>query len=478
VAGLALAAVGVDAFDAAVQMAQPPYWLRFQIDFRVLLYLAATAVGAAVLFGLAPALHLSSTSQHDTLKDGGRGNVGNRRGNRFGNGLVVAELALTIILLCGAGLMLRSFLALYTLDPGFQVDGLMRMRLQLPPDKYPTAEARTRFFMQLMPLIEAIPGVAGSTLTSTPPPLDDEAWRVEIDGRPPMDDERRPSIGTVTVSPSYFDVLGVTIARGREFSSADGTPGAETAIISQAMAERHFPNEDPIGRQLRFVPREDEPNNPPQPWRTIVGVAAPFMQGSTEEAFRSSVIYLPFRQQPPRTASLIIRSALPPNQVMAAVRGAVETIDRDQPVFAVDTIASVIAFERLFHSLFGSVFGILAAIATTLSAVGVYSVMAYAVTQRTQEIGVRMAVGAQRHHVSWLFLKRALAQVAIALAIGLPGALALGQIVRFQLVNIEPSDPVTIVSISLAVIVVALASCVIPVRSAARVDPVIALRGD
>ena len=476
--GLALAIVGVDAFGAVVEMSQPPYWVRFTIDLRVLFYIAATCVVAAVLFGLAPALHVSAASQHETLKDGGRGHVGNRRGNRFGSGLVVAELALTIILLCGAGLMLRSFVTLYTLDPRFQVDGLMRMRMQLPPAKYPTPEARAQFFNQLQPRIEALAGITGSALTTGVPPLTEGEWRFEIDGRPPVDAERQPFVETVTVTPSYFDVLGVPMARGRGFSATDGAPGSETAIISQVMADRHFSGEDPIGRRIRFAPRGTGADEPAQPWRTIVGVSSPFMQGSTDEAFRSSVVYLPFRQQPPRTASLIIRSALPPNDVMAAVRSAVQSIDSDQPVFTIETLTKVIEFERLFHSLFASVFGILAAIAMTLSAVGIYSVMAYAVTQRTQEIGVRMAVGAQRHHVSWLFLKRCLVQLALGLAIGLPGALALGQIVSFQLVDIEPSDPITMVSISLAVVAVAMASCVIPVRNAARVDPVIALRSE
>lgn len=476
--GLALAIVGVDAFGAVVEMSQPPYWVRFTIDLRVLFYIAATCVVAAVLFGLAPALHASAGSQHETLKDGGRGHVGNRRGNRFGSGLVVTELALTIILLCGAGLMLRSFVTLYTLDPRFQVDGLMRMRMQLPPAKYPTPDSRAQFFNQLQPRIEALAGITGSAFTTGVPPLTEGEWRFEIDGRPPVDAERQPLVETVTVTPSYFDVLGVPMARGRAFSATDGASGSETAIISQVMADRHFSGEDPIGRRIKFAPRGTGPDEPAQPWRTIVGVSSPFMQGSTDEAFRSSVVYLPFRQQPPRTASLIIRSALPPNDVMAAVRSAVQSIDSDQPVFTIETLTKVIEFERLFHSLFASVFGILAAIAMTLSAVGIYSVMAYAVTQRTQEIGVRMAVGAQRHHVSWLFLKRCLVQLALGLAIGLPGALALGQIVSFQLVDIEPSDPITMVSISLAVVAVAMASCVIPVRNAARVDPVIALRSE
>ena len=477
IAGLVLASAGVDAFDSAVQMAQPPYWLRFTIDYRVLGYVAATCVTTGVLFGLAPALHLSRDSQHDSLKDG-RGSVGHRSAGRFGNLLVVAELALTVVLLCGAGLMLRSFVALYSLEPGFNVDGLMRMRMQLPPAKYPTAEHRAQFFEQLQSRVDAIPGILGSAVTTNVPPLDDEEWRVEIDGRPPIDDQRRPFVSTVTTTPTYFAVLGVAINRGRAFTASDGAPGSQNAIISQTMADRHFHGEDPLGRRLRFVPREDDPNVPPQPWRTIVGISAPFLQGSTDEAFRSAVVYLPFRQSTPRTSSILIRSALPPADVMAAVRHAVQAIDVDQPVFSIETVAGTLQNEQLFHRLFAAVFGLLAAIALVLSAVGVYGVMAYAVTQRTQEIGVRMAIGAQRWQVSWIFLKRCLTQLAIGLAVGLPAALGLGRLVRFQLVEIEPNDPVTIIGITVVLILVALASCLVPLRKAARVDPMIALRSE
>jgi ABC-type antimicrobial peptide transport system permease subunit len=187
-------------------------------------------------------------------------------------------------------------------------------------------------------------------------------------------------------------------------------------------------------------------------------------------------VYLPHRQNPPRTSSILIRSPLPPAQVLAAVQKAVQAIDSDQPVLAVETVSDTMAFEQLFHRIFSSVFGLLATIGLILSAVGVYGVMAYAVTQRTQEIGVRIAIGAGRGDVSWIFLKRGLLQLAVALAIGLPGALALGRVISFNLVEIEPSDPVTMIGITLVIAVVALASCLIPVRKAAKVDPVMALR--
>jgi putative ABC transport system permease protein len=475
--GLALATYGVRAFDAAIHATGAPYWLQFTIDYRVLAYVAAICVATGVLFGLAPALQVSRENQHDTLKEGARGSTGNRRAGRLGAVMVVAELALTVVLLCGAGLMVRSFVALYAVSPGFEVNGLTRMRMQLPPAKYPTAEARSRFFEQLLPRVEAIPGLQNAAITTAVPPLDHEEWRVVIAGTPEIDDERRPFVSTVSISPRYFDTLGVGVIRGRGIEIADSAPGSANVVINQLMADRFFPGQDPLGRQIRFVPRRDEPGVT-QPWRTIVGIVPTFQQGSDNDAFRNTVVYLPFLHTPDRTSSLIVRSALPPASVMAAVRSAVQSIDADQPVFTIETVEHVFANERSIFRIFATLFAALAAIGLLLSAVGVYGVIAYAVTQRTQEIGVRMAVGARRWDVTWLFLKKGLVQLALALVIGLPAALGLGIVAQFRLVEIEPSDPITMVGITVVLTAVALIACVVPARKAARVDPVIALRSE
>ena len=350
------------------------------------------------------------------------------------------------------------------------------MRVQLPQSKYATAEARKRFFDQLLPRVEAIPGVQNAAITTAVPPLDHEEWRVIVQGSPDVEDDRRPFTSTVKISPRYFDTLGVAVSRGRGIEDADSTPGSANVVINQLMADRFFPGEDPIGRQIRFVPRRDEPDAPPQPWRTIVGVIPTIVQGRDSDAFRNTVVYLPFLNAPDRTSSLIVRSALPPASVMAAVRSAVQSIDADQPVFNIETVASVFANERSIYRIFATLFALLATIALVLSAVGVYGVIAYAVTQRTQEIGVRMAVGADRWDVSWLFLKRGLWQLAIGLAIGVPAALALAMVAQFELVEIEPTDPLTMITIVAILGVVTLTACLIPVRKAAKVDPVIALR--
>jgi putative ABC transport system permease protein len=477
VAGLALASYGVSAFDAAIHATGAPYWLRFTIDYRVLLYVAAMCIGTGVLFGLAPALQVSRENPQDTLKEVARGS-GNRRAGRLGSIMVVSELALTIVLLCGAGLMLRSFIALYAVTPGFEVDGLTRMRLQLPPSNYPTPEARQRFFDQLLPKVEAIAGVQRVAITTAVPPLDHEEWRVIIGGSRNVEDGSRPFVSTVSVSPRYFETLGVDLLRGRGIENGDRTPGSANVVINQQMADHFFPGEDPIGRQLRFVPRADEPDAPPQPWRTVVGVVPTFLQGSDDEAFRNSVVYLPFLHTPHRTSSLLVRSALPPASIMAAVREVVKTIDPDQPVFSIETIAAVMANERSVYRVLSTLFAMLGVIALILSAVGVYGVIAYSVTQRTQEIGVRMAIGAGRWDVSWMFVRKGLMQLGLSLLIGLPVAVALGTFARIPLIEIEPTDPLTMVTITAVMSAVALTASVVPARRAARVDPMIALRSE
>jgi putative ABC transport system permease protein len=482
--GLPLAMYAVRAFDAGIAASGAPWWLRFTMDYTVLMYVAAICVGTGILFGIAPALHVSSGNQADTLKEGGRGSFGARRANRFGNILIVGELALTVVLLCGAGLMMRSFVALYSSNPGFTVDGLSRMKMQLPPARYPTAESRARYFELLQPRLDAIPGLQGVAITTSPPPGTDAEWRFEIDGRTYAENDLRPWINTVSISPDYFDVLGVAMNRGRALTSADGAPGMENVVISQTMASRFFPGENPVGRRIRFVPRvlpgglvsEDDPMA--RTWRTVVGVSSSFLQGASDEAFRSPVVYLPLRESAPRTTSVIVRSALPLEHVMTAVRSAVQSIDVDQPVFTIETIETILANERIIYKIFSTLFGVLAGIGLVLSAVGVYGVIAYAVTQRTQEIGVRMAVGASSWDVSWLFMRKGLMQLAISLALGLPAALALGAVAQFRLVDIEPSDPVTMIAITVVLTTVALIACVVPARRAARVDPMNALRSE
>jgi putative ABC transport system permease protein len=478
--GLLLAVNGIAIVDAAIQDPDKPYWIVFRMDYTVFAYVAAICVLTGVLFGLAPALHVTGPDINEVLKDGGRGASGGRRARWFSGALVVAELALTIVLLAGAGLMIRSFLNVYALDPGISTEHLMAMRMQLPASKYATPDARRVFYEQLETRLGAIPGVDSLAITTAVPPFGSGQRRMEIEGRPGHSpDQAAPYVSTVTISPSFFETVGVRVSRGRAFHERDGMPGAAAVVINERLAAQMFSGEDPVGQRIRFLPRDAVPGQPPPPWLTIVGISPTIRHGGvTRGGEPNPAAYLPHRYEPPVGASLLVRSQLPSGSVMDAVRRAVQMLDRDQPVFTVQTLDEMLRQDAWPFRLFGGLFACFAVIALVLSSVGLYAVMAYIVAQRTPEIGLRKALGADARQLSWLVLKRGLSQLAIGLALGLAGALALSQVLRSVLVQITPTDPLTYVAITLILSAVALAACLVPARRATRVDPVIALRAE
>ncbi len=473
--GLLLAIGGVRLFAAAVQDPGMPYWIVFTPDYVVFGYVATICVVTAGLFGLAPAVQVSSARNAALLKEGGRGGVGSRCARWFSSGIVVAEISLALVVLVGAGLMLRSFLKLYTLDVGFPTDHLMAMPIDLVQAKYADAEARRDFFERLEPQLTAIPGVDAVALTTGVPPDDGGERRLEVDGR---QDSQHRFVSIVTISPAFFDVIRVRLLTGRGFDASDGTPGSETVIVNERLASMEFGGADPIGRRIRFVEREPQPGRPEPGWRTIVGVAPSIRHGSARDAFFGPVVYLPYRQEVPGTPSLLVRSNLAPAAVLNGVRRDVQAIDRDQPVDTIRTLDQLLADSRWPYRVFGVMLGGFAAIALLLSSVGLYAVMAYAVSQQEQEIGVRMALGAQVRQVSWLILRRGLIQLAAGLGLGLTAALALSVVLQRMLVEMSPTDPVTYAAVIFVLAGVSVAACLAPARRAARIDPMIALRSD
>ena len=481
--GLLLTLGGARLIDAAIQDPGKPYWIVFTPDAVVFGYVAAICGLTAVVFGLAPALHVSKTNMNDVLKEGGRGSAGSRRVRWLSGIMVVTELALTIVLLAGAGLIIRSFMKVYALDVGISTEHLTTMRMELRDAKYATADARRAFYERLEPRLAAIAGVEAVAVTTSVPPFASGQRTFEIDG---LKLEEPATAATVTISAPFFDVVGLSLRRGRTFQRTDGTPGHETAIVNERMVSQFFKGEDPIGRRIRFVPRSPStapaspgpPASRPLVWRTIVGVSPTIRHGSFESAVPRAAVYLPSQQEPPQVAWLLVRSRLPPGSVMDAVRREVQAVDQDQPVFTIQTLDQMLAHDQTPFRVFGGLFVIIGVIALALSSVGLYGVMAYAVTQRTQEIGVRMALGAGGPQVSWLILKRGLVQLALGLTLGLAGALALSRLMRSVLVQIEPSDPMTFAVITVLLTAVSIAACLLPARRATRVDPLIALRAD
>jgi len=472
VLGLIVALVGVRLFDAAVADVGKPYWIDFRIDWVVAAYLGAVCIATGIVFGLAPALQVSRTNVNEVLSDGSRGSTAGRRARWFSSTMVVAELALTLVLLVGAGLMMRSFLMVSTLDLGVRTEGLMSMRLQLADAKYREPASRAAFFDELGPRLAAIPGVESAALTTSLPLFGSGSRSFEIDGRPAAAPDDRPSASRIIITPDFFGTVGVTLARGRTFVETDGMPGAETAIVNERFASQFFPGEDPIGRRIRF-PAGD---GPAPAWLEIVGVSPSIRHNSPQDPDPAAAVYVPFRQEPPSSALLVVRSGTAPGAIMQAVRTEVQAIDRDQPVFSIETMDETLARARWPFTVFGSLFAIFALLALVVSAVGLYAVMAYAVTQRTAEIGLRLALGARGGAVLWLVLRRGLVQLAIGLTIGLAGAWFISLVLASLLVQITPRDPATFAVITALLVLVALAACLIPAARAMRLDPVVALR--
>jgi putative ABC transport system permease protein len=472
--GILLALGGVRLFDAAVADSGKPYWIEFTIDWVVLGYVAAICVLTGILFGLAPALQVSRTNVNEVLKEGGRGTAGNRRAGVMSSIMVVFELALTIVLLVGAALMIRSFLKLYSQDVGFRTDNLMTMRLVLPDFKYPTADARRTFYDSLTTRLATLPGAESVSIATALPP--NGGWRrsFEIEGRPPIDKpENRPGATDVIISPTFFDTIGVRLLRGRSFNANDGAPGEENVIINERFAAEFFTGEDPIGKRIRFPE-----GSTPAPWRTVVGISPNIKYAAPQDTEPRAIAFIPLRQQPNNGTMVVVRSAVAPGTIMSAVRQEVKTIDPDQPVFTVQTVDESLARQRWPMRVFGSLFGIFAFIALVMSSVGLYAVQAYSVTQRTQEIGVRMALGAEGKQVRWLILRRGLLQLVIGLVIGLTGGWFAGQAVAPLLVAIPPNDPATLAGIAILLSLVSISACLIPARRATRLDPLTALRVD
>ena len=472
--GLGLAQFGVRLFDAAVADVGKPYWIQFTFDPVVFGYFAAVCVATGIVFGLAPALQVSRTSVNDVLKEGGRGTAGTIRARRLVSAMVVAEITLTLVLLVGAGLMIRSFLKLYAFDPGIETARMLTMRVQLPALKYETPEQRRLFYDALIARVQAIPGMEAAAVASAVPLGGSESRGLDIEGRPVDRPEDAPRTATITVSPSYFDVAKVAMRRGRGFTAADGAEGSETAIVNERFAARFFPNEGAVGRRIRLARGRRVPE--PGPWLTIVGVSPTIRQGDPQDLEPDAVVYLPYRLEAPDGMHILTLSSVPPGSLTPLVRTAVQAVDPDLPVFEIRTMDEFLARQRWAYRVFGSMFTIFAGIALVLSAVGIYAVTAYSVTQRTQEIGVRLALGAAPRDVSWLILRRGLGQLGLGLALGLVLAWFASMALQSLVVQIPARDPVTFAAIVGLLAAVAVAACIIPARRATRLDPLAALR--
>ena len=478
VLGLGLALGGIRIFDAALADQGKPYWMTFTIDPIVIVFLMGICVGTAVVFGLAPALHVSKTDVNEVMKEGGgRSGTSGIRARRWTGALIVAEVVLTLVLLAGSGFMMRSFLALYRMDMGFDSSHLLTMRLNLPLAKYPQREPRIAVYQRLEERLRGVRAIQSSGLTTNTPLQGGFLKQLSVEGRAQPDGVPVPEVTALGISSGYLETMRLPVVRGRAFTDQDGTPASPTAIVNQRFVAMHFPGEDPLGRRIHLVDAGPPGPNQALPVdASIVGIVPNVRQRDFDKPDPDPIVYLPYRADPQRFSTLIVRTAAEPGTITPLVREEMRLVEPDLPLFDIQTMDARLAQMRWPMRVFGSMFTIFAGIALLLSAVGLYAVTAYSVSQRTSEIGIRMALGAQPEQVLWLVLRRSLLQLAIGLPVGIAGAFGVGRLLQSLLVQTSARDPLTIAVIALVMVVVSVAACFWPARKATRLDPVTALR--
>ena len=475
VVGLMFAIGLIRWFDGETQNIGKPFWMTFTMDPIVFAFIAGICLLTGILFGLAPAMHISKTNVNEVLKEGGRTGSGGIRARRWTTALIVAQLALTLVLLAGAGFMMRSFLNLYRQDIGFDSSRLLTVGYILPNRKYVGRDVRVDFVRRMQERLNANGAIVAASTTSIPPMFGGIPRQLEIDGKPVPPGEMPRTVGMVSVGPRYFEALGVSMLRGRSLDPADGTPGREVAIINQRVASTHFGNADPIGQRILL---KDESGAFKYQWATIVGLAPNLGQPDGQDTQPPANVYIPQVQDLswPGGGMILLRGRSNPGELAAVVRKEVFALDPDLAMSNIQTMDENLAQQRWFARVFGTMFSVFAGIAIVLAAVGLFAVTAYSVTQRTQEIGVRMALGAEAKQVSWLILRRGLLHLTIGLTLGLAGAVGVGRLLRSMLFQTGPTDLITLIAITVLLVGVAIAACLWPAWQATRLDPVTALR--
>ena len=442
------------------------------LDARVLAFAVAISLASSFLFGMAPALQVFRVDLNGVLKEGGRGNAGPRRG-MMRNLLVIGEVALSLILLVGSGLLIESFAKLRGLDPGFHADHVLTVRVEPPITKYGGFTKRSEFLQRVLERVRSLPGVRSAGFTSALP----LTWEGGTGSFTPEGVAPRPDVtwdaNNRVVSPGYFEAMRIPMRRGRLFQDADGPNAPPVVIINETMARKFWPNQDPLGKRLKFGDLEEK-----WPWRTIVGIAGDVRQMRLNEPPRQEMYFAYWQTKEnwmvPR--DFAIRTSGDPLSLAGAVRQAVWSIDKDQPVSNVITLDSLLDQEVAERRVQAALLGGFAALALVLACVGIYGVLSYVVTQRTREIGVRVALGASASDVFRTVAGQGMTLAGLGVAAGLAGALALSRLLGSLLFGVSAGDPLTYAGAVAVFGVVALAACYFPARRAAHVDPMVTLR--
>ncbi len=450
-----------------------PRLAESQLNTGVLAFGLALSLLTGVLFGLAPALEASKSDLNTDLKEGSRGAAAFRR-SRLRSALVVAEVALSLVLLAGAGLLLRSFVKLRGVPMGFRPDHVLTLSVTLPQTRYQTKAQARSFFHEFIERTQALPGVTSAAATTGLPLIGQWTIVVTPEGKVATGKKSLDTAFFEGVTPGFHHTLGISLEKGRLFTDADNDRTVAVAIINDAMARHYWPNQDPLGKRFKWGPAESS-----RSWITVVGVVSDVKQSDLAAEVKPGV-YLPILQMPQESPmlglNLAVRTASDPTVIISGLRNIVRSLDPEAPLFQVRTMEEVLSTSvapRRFNMLLLAAF---AGLALLLASIGIYGVMSYSVSQYTQEIGIRMALGARAADVLRLIIRQGMGLVLIGLAIGTAGALALTRVMSSLLFEVKPADPLTFASVSVLLAAVAFAANYIPARRATRVDPMIALR--
>lgn len=471
VAGLALAKFGVD-FLLALKPANLPRLSAITLDWHVFLFALAASLATGLVFGLAPAWTSLRTDPAETLKEAGRGTSAGGSTHRIRSLLIVSEVALALLLLTGAGLLIRAFWLLRSVDPGFDPEHVLTMELQLPAARYPEIPKQTEFRRQVLQGLSALPGVQAAMVSEVPMSGNLVTHNFVVEGQPPMPEGTEPETDSRSVMGDYFQLMGIPLRAGRYFTLQDGEGMPLVGIINETMVRRFFPRQDPVGSRIRWAHYKEIH------WITIVGVVGDVKHFGLDQA-EDPAVYTPYAQSTEpwkRWMTLVVRTHQDPGALVKEAKQVIWAIDSQIPLGSVQTMDEIMeasSAERRFNMVLLALF---AGLALALAAVGIYGLTAYSVTQRTHEIGIRMALGADRGQVMKLILGQGMMLALLGVGAGLIAASGLTRLMRSMLFGVQPTDLVTFAAVSGLLVSVALLATLIPARRATKVDPMVALR--